>query len=396
MAQMRTRISAGERGQALVIVAISMVVMVGVAALAIDIAAWYDRHHQAQVAADAAALAAAHCMASSTCMTTGAAVGVATNYASANGVTISTSNVNFNGATVTVTTPNPGPAIFAGVFGIGSSAQTAQAAATWTSTNSACSNVGTGGAGCYAIFAYDDTCASGSNHNGVYNNGNSTTVNGAVHSNGSLVNVGNGGASQFPDANSYGGPNNCTASGVTSPTFNPSLLPYPVDYSGLSPVSADNATPPTCTVTVSGNYTYSGGSGVYCDPTGTITVGSGTSAGGATFIAQNIVLNANNASLVPYNWPTNPLLLYQTAGNWNGTSCSTTSATLDIGTGHSTFEGYAFAPCSTINFTSNNSIWNPAFFEGYNVNLQGNSFTGDGPQSAPGGSSLTGRDFLIQ
>jgi hypothetical protein len=295
-----------------------------------------------------------------------------------------------------VTAQAPAPPLFARALGFGGLTATAKAVATWSTTNTSCGSVSSGGSICYAVFAYDDTCASGANHNGVYNNGNSTLVNGSVHSNGSLINVGNGGASQFPDANSYGGPNSCSASGVTSPTRDPSILPYPVDYSGLSPVSSDNATPPACTVNVTGSYTYTGGSGVYCDPNGTITVAAGTSAGGATFIAQNIVLTANNATLVPYNWPANPLLLYQTAGGWTGTSCSSTSATLDIGTGHANFEGYAFAPCSTINFTSNNSIWSPAFFEGYNVNLQGNSFTGDGPQAAPGGQTLAGRDFLLQ
>jgi len=389
---------AGERGQALVIVVLALVAIVGMAAITIDIAGWYQKHHQAQVAADAAALAAAHCMASTTCASTTAAATVATNYASANGVGISTTNVSFSSSTVTVSAPNPAPTFFSRLFGVGNVLAQASATATWTTSSSACGSISSGGANCYAVFAYNDTCATSTSipANGVLNNGNSTSVTGGVHSNGSLVNVGNGGSAQFKGPNSYGGPNNCSASGVTSPTFNASVLPYPLDYSGLSPVPADNATPPACTVNVSGAYTYTGGSGVYCDPNGTITVGAGTPSGGATFIAQNIVMNANNTSFTPYNWPTNPLLLYQTAGDWNGTSCSSTSATLDIGTGKSTFEGFAFAPCSTITFTSNNSIWNPAFLEGYNVNLRGNSFTGDGPQAGPGGDVLPGQDFLIQ
>jgi Flp pilus assembly protein TadG len=382
-----------ERGQSLVIVVLAMVVMVGMAAVAIDIASWYQKHHRAQVAADAAALAAAHCLASLNCTTTNAASTVATSYASTNGVPISTDSVAFSSTNITVTTQAPAPPLFAKVLGFNTVTATAKAVATWYTTFTSCGSVSSGGANCYAIFAYDHTCGS---QLGVFNNGNTTSVTGGVHSNGSLNNVGNGGASQFLGPNSYGGPNNCTASGVTNPTFNSHIIPYPVDYSGLSPMPGNNATPPACTVNVTGSYTYTGGSGVYCDPNGTITVGAGTSVGGATFIAQNILLNANNASLVPYNWPTNPLLLYQTAGGWTGSGCSSTSATLDIGTGHTTFEGWAFAPCSTILFTSNNSIWNPAFLEGYDVSLQGNSFTGDGPAADTGGRTLAGQDFLLQ
>ncbi len=41
----------------------SMVVMLGMAALGIDVATWYTEHHQTQVVADSAALAAANCLA---------------------------------------------------------------------------------------------------------------------------------------------------------------------------------------------------------------------------------------------------------------------------------------------------------------------------------------------
>ena len=51
------------RGQAMVIAAAAMFVVMLMAALAIDTAAGYQRRHQAQVAADAASLAAANCLA---------------------------------------------------------------------------------------------------------------------------------------------------------------------------------------------------------------------------------------------------------------------------------------------------------------------------------------------
>jgi len=52
-----------EGGQSLVIVILAMTLIVAIAALAIDVSQWYATRHQAQVAADAAALAGANCMA---------------------------------------------------------------------------------------------------------------------------------------------------------------------------------------------------------------------------------------------------------------------------------------------------------------------------------------------
>ena len=57
------RLHAEEAGQSLVVLSLSMVVMLGMAALGIDVASWYAKHHQTQVVADSAALAAANCLA---------------------------------------------------------------------------------------------------------------------------------------------------------------------------------------------------------------------------------------------------------------------------------------------------------------------------------------------
>ena len=57
------RLISEESGQSLVVVVSSMTVLLGVAAFGIDAATWMAKHHQAQLVADSAALAAAQCLA---------------------------------------------------------------------------------------------------------------------------------------------------------------------------------------------------------------------------------------------------------------------------------------------------------------------------------------------
>ncbi|HWD70671.1 MAG TPA: pilus assembly protein TadG-related protein, partial [Solirubrobacteraceae bacterium] len=52
-----------ESGQSLIVIVSAMTVLLGIAAFAIDTANWMVRHHDAQVVADSAALAAAQCLA---------------------------------------------------------------------------------------------------------------------------------------------------------------------------------------------------------------------------------------------------------------------------------------------------------------------------------------------
>ena len=61
--------------QSVVVVVISMTLIFAVAAFAIDVGQWFAKHHQAQVSADAAALAAANCLALQQCSSTTAAPG---------------------------------------------------------------------------------------------------------------------------------------------------------------------------------------------------------------------------------------------------------------------------------------------------------------------------------
>ena len=114
----------GESGQSLVLIVMSMTLIVLVAAFAIDASEWFAKHHQAQVSADASALAAANCLATQKCTSTvsgGDAYTTATNYASTDGVPAS--SVTFGGGFVTVTTATPAPISFAGSLGIHPTAQ---------------------------------------------------------------------------------------------------------------------------------------------------------------------------------------------------------------------------------------------------------------------------------
>jgi Putative Flp pilus-assembly TadE/G-like len=427
--------AAAEHGQSLVIVALAMVAVLGMAALAIDVGTWYEKHHQAQVAADGAALAAANCMANAgstgdSCTSstdTSDATTVAETYASDNGVSITSSDIAFNMTkdTVTVTTPNPAPAFFASIVGIHGTTPTASSTATWTSEQaSTCTAAEESKGDCYAIFAYDTSCTNPSLQ-GVFNNSNNTVILGAVHSNGGIDNTGNKNT-KFEGPNSYGSGSGCT-SNVTA-VQDPNPLCYPVDYSGQTPspstCGGTNASPawsppPTsyCTVTIStsGTYTIPKNTagyltpGVYCDTnaSGTVAVsGSAQStSAGVTVIAYNYDLTSAG-TLYPYTSSLatagNQLVLYQYSPNWNGTNCDGSGSSPVIGSmlvnGNTSFNlnGTVFAPCATVTYTANNTTM-VGFIEAYNVLLEGASLTGSGPAptgagdviNTPGADSLT-------
>jgi secretion/DNA translocation related TadE-like protein len=107
----------GERGQATVILVICLVVLLGMAALVLDVGTWFQAQRQTQAAADAAALAAAQALPQSA--TT--ARTLAQQYLTKNGG--GTANVSVRRSfvaddTVTVTVSRQAPGFFARVFGI--------------------------------------------------------------------------------------------------------------------------------------------------------------------------------------------------------------------------------------------------------------------------------------
>lgn len=107
-----------ERGQAIVLMVLSLVVLVAMAALTIDVGSWYRTKRRLQSTADAAALAGAQQL-----PTPGAAKSMALDYANKNGgdvkgadITV-TSTFNPND-TINVDAKRTDPGVFTGVIGI--------------------------------------------------------------------------------------------------------------------------------------------------------------------------------------------------------------------------------------------------------------------------------------
>src|SRR5262245_50337932 len=107
-----------ERGQSMVLTVVFMVVLLGFAALVVDVGSWYRAHRSAQATADASALAGAQVLPD-----TQTASQLATQFANKNGgngsgnpqITFSQNGYETDTITVKVTRPTPG--FFARVFG---------------------------------------------------------------------------------------------------------------------------------------------------------------------------------------------------------------------------------------------------------------------------------------
>jgi len=110
-----------QRGQSMAITVVFMVVLLGFAALVIDVGSWYRAHRSAQATADASALAGAAVLPDTANATT-----LANQYAASNGGSggspggspqITFSQQGYEPDTITVTIRRPSPGFFAKVFG---------------------------------------------------------------------------------------------------------------------------------------------------------------------------------------------------------------------------------------------------------------------------------------
>jgi len=168
-----------EAGQSIILIAISAVVLCGVAALVIDLGMVYVSKGQLQTAADAAALAAAHDLPSAT-----VAKSTAVEYAGYNGVaaadTTATTPYNGNANQIEVVCKETVSYTFARVLGLNSTVVTARAVAER-------SGGGLGAAFDYAIFSgnkYPDSLSfSVKLQNVLVMSGSSNIVNGNIHAN---------------------------------------------------------------------------------------------------------------------------------------------------------------------------------------------------------------------
>jgi Putative Flp pilus-assembly TadE/G-like len=451
------RLHRDESGQSLIVIVLSMVVLLGMAAFGIDTATWMVRHHQAQVVADSAALAAAHCLAnpgqtgsidlkgtvttvpacSSSSDTTDAQTD-AIDYAAANGLTITTNNVTINPTkgTVSVTAPAPSTAVFASMFGLGSTTQTAAAEAGWTAgASSTCSKAGA--ANCSVIYAADTNCGSGK---GIQfgtqaQGGMSLNMTGAIHSEGvmawpgSNVTVTASGLSVSGSCYSAGSTptiDGMTATQVASET-------WPVDYRNSPYFTA-------CTTTCTTVTNNSGGSAIagvpsYCTNASTSTtgitfsnsvngdspiagtvycaIGTGTPSNPATWNGQ-IYIGANTSGCQNDTFIGGNIVVYGASDCFNaqvdgcvmyatGGSGSTNGGGIELYNDTLNWTGTLFAPLGTVQLGTTNSGGDSSssstgLIEGLDVNIINASLglTGDGPPLGNSGSSSGGSDTLEQ
>lgn len=444
------------------LVVISMAVILGMAAFAIDAASWMGRHHRAQLVADSAALAAANCLAnpgstSGTIMINGTsttvpactsssdttdAQTVAQDYATANGVPLSSpsTQITFNTTTDTVQV-NPtatSSSFFARLFGINSTTQSAYAQATWTPGTAACS---TPGNSCAAVFAMGQSCASSSSAGGspIIFNGSNDTLTGIVHSNGSIYEAGGGGQTLGPTT--FGNGSGCAIdwSNESGDTWNGSstrptvgqapITTWPDDYANVvTPCgggysyacTGPDGTPSYCTEAAgTAGYSTANGAGSTAgfdygskseDPiSGQVwcAYGSGTPSTPSTW--NGTIYFQSNSTTVTGNWIGGaiqtgnngwtlspqlsqfPTLYAQSSGNCssgsNGGICMTG--------GGNTVSGSLFAPNGWIEFNGAGTTTDN-FLESQGINFIGGSqsIIGNGPTSLSGGGA--GSDGLTQ
>jgi hypothetical protein len=452
-----------ESGQSLIIIVSSMAVLLGMAAFGIDTASWMVRHHQAQVVADSAALAAAHCLADpgqsgtinlsgtettvpacSSSSDTADAQTVAVDYAAANGLTITTSNVSVNTTkdTVNVTAPAPSTAAFASMFGLASTTQRAMAEAGWSAGSSYTCSASTPSQ-CSAVYAGNTACPSNSSpsasqspvsgfQDGNTGGGATPTINGVVHSEGGVTIVNSGpsfnGTPPITVAGSCYTSSNMPDYGKATEVAS---QPWPINYAASPYFSACTTTcttvggvadvPPYCTqattsstgydftnvndnadLPVSGNVYCAIGTGLPSNPAtwnGAIQIeanypssGCGSSYPQVTFIGGNISFITDNGggTSICLSPDLDNCLMYST-GNVN------------IYNGTFAWTGNIFDPTGTIALGSqgaggDNDSSSSGMLEGWNVYMVNATLnmTGDGPAPGSSGGSSAGSDMLLQ
>lgn len=430
----------------------------GMSALAIDVSQWYQDHHQAQVVADSAALAAANCLANpnsndttvngvsqppcASSTDTSDAQNLAVAYAGANGLTINDSAVTFNttAGTVTVTASVNGPAFFGRIYGLITSNQTAQATASWRpSKQAACGTPGSSSTNCDFMFANSNDCNSGGEALNLNLQGDSA-VYGNIVTNGSLQASQTGGGSNhyIAGSGSFGSGSSCTTTVNTSggnknpwnttPSQANAPVNWPIDYTrdfpacGASPLSACvNGYPAWCTVTQSGTTTWTvtpTSGDIYCDS------GSGTASTPSTWSGGNIAISGSSwndtfvASSLSYS-PSGGTVSacgYSVSGYTTATCSAAAPATANYpifyatgtdpsgsyalsltGSGNGTIQGDMFVPNGTVYVSLGGTITLTSFIEAnaINASLKG-TLNGDGPELNGGdsGATISGGDLL--
>jgi Flp pilus assembly protein TadG len=348
-----------QRGAVLIIVAIILpFVLLGFAALAIDLGSFSQQQRQAQSAADAAALAGAQDLpGSATSATADAKSYVISNMPGvphtypvtcatppAPGVCITTP-VSSDTTKISVTVTENVPSFFGRIFGINNT--NVSATATAQATNVAVAAP--------ALFAIGTTCGTGGQGYGISFNASGISMPGGFVSNAGINQAGHnnvyGKSTYVPPCtmNYNGDTTDNTYNGVSAPgtsatastpnTFSSFPSPSACTY-GPSPLTTPSVVP---AVDHGGtdlnlqNLTGNLPAGTYCY--GSIEFNQANIVGNATFQAASFQLNASEPNLTPYY---QSLLIYYTG-----------TGTLNVdGTGNSYLTGGMYAPNATVNLNT--------------------------------------------
>jgi Flp pilus assembly protein TadG len=409
-----------ERGAVLPLVVISMVVFLGMAALAVDLGSLWQQQRQTQAAADAAALAGAQDLPGSPGTATTQAQSYVTQNVSGAGTPVVSQP---NSLQIKVTVNKSAPTFFGNTFGLTSENVSATAVAGLTQTPS-CSAPGTS---CYAIFAMDPTCPSGT---GVSITGGAIGV-GGILSNGDISTTG-GTSDSF--GNTTYGPATCkwndtggSKTFASGPTHGTGTSGWPIDYAYDFPActgvacTGPGGTPSFCTLSSTLTSTWSvtpavNSPQIYCDvgsgtastPTtwnGAMTVtqgGSSASPQEATYVAGKVTFAGSGyseacgyaasgyvAAGCATGVPKPPF-----SSNYPLVYAVSSGAAVTATVGGTTFLGDIFAPAGTISFTGGGST--TGFLEGYDVTFQGGNLTADGPATTKTTFSQFGTVSLMQ
>jgi hypothetical protein len=339
-----------ERGQALVITVLFLVVMTGMAGLVIDVGSWYVKDREAQSAADFGALAAAAELPGSPAQ----ALLFGQDYV----------DKNLDAATAAVVAPFDGDSrkaevkveteadtFFLQLFGLDSVSVSARAVAKRIA-----------GGVPLAIFGYEDDCK----ELGVRYNGDGMNITGGIHSNGMLTVNGN---DNTAGSATSGGPNECepyvnganiTFGGEPLPAEDFTFHDWPVYYT-TSQFHCDYVQDEF--KFNQNNFTIP--SGVYC--ANKLFVANGyDQTGKITVISPEILIDGDRQNFEPYE---DDCLFFATGPK-----------EMILDGNHYTWKGVIFHPNGRVKINGDHSSVFMGLIEGVTVEINGNGFnmTGTG------------------
>ena len=381
--EMAWRRRGNERGAVVALVAILLPLMMGIAALAIDVGSWYLTQGQLQAAADAAALAGAADLPSSPSGAESLAQTIGTKDASGATVT-SVTPYNSSSSEIQVTLSKTGSLWFAALFGV--KAPTITASAVAESTPGTGNFIYAGSTSCSAISITNSGTLDVSTT--VWTNGGITAVNSGTIDITGNVDVGN---------------SSCAYPGGLTPAEPTDVATYSGWPEPLPTVAQGNL-PSSCSTAsldiVNSSWLSSNPPGMYCT-TGTITlVDSGSySFDGYEFVSES----TSSTAISVINSGTGTFYGYCPAdtGDWSDCPAGGTPQTLFYATaggisfdnsGGQSFLGDIFAPDGPVSLTMSGGTGTDGFIESLTMTFTNSgttTVTGSGPTTS-GGVSLIG------